>query len=365
MYQLELLFDGFLFCTLIFSLFPRSGMWNGEYKFGSCYLGLVLIILFCMFAVIDTDYEHYGDIYKRYTQYNELGHLEPFYGALMDVSSTYTMFRTLVWGTASLLFYKTIERLGLPIRYTLFLFVPIYLLTFSYARVSLALAVFFYGYSFLIKPHCYYKLNSFIVGGLLIFVSYFLHKSMLFMIILFPFSFFKLRKVYIYAALAFIPICITFLNTDFARIMTSGNLLDADSMQFTSFSSYSNKKDTIKGIGILISRVLSWGGLYYLLVEFVRTYFREEELDKPFSRILNLVFISLIVTLPFFFMKGTNQILFYRFLYMSYIPVILIISYLSSNSMVTNGLRNAMIVTAFGGIYTFLYKFYLQAMVIF
>ena len=134
--------------------------------------GIFLVLILCLYAVQDTDYFHYMQELNR-IKLGYISNLEDVYIALAGyVNYEYISFRLIVWGIALLLFVLSIYRINQPISLVLFYFVSMYMLRFAYARVSLAMAMGIFGYTFLIKP-INKSYISYIVGILIIFCSVF------------------------------------------------------------------------------------------------------------------------------------------------------------------------------------------------
>lgn len=170
----DLLLFFFIFILLSPVYFRREKI--GRWRVG---ISCLCIILFFLFAFVDSDWFHYEEIFEKINTYsNYHSHMEDTYVFLMkDVCPNYITFRLLVWGTAFLFFLLSAKHLDLDYEHALLFFGLLFLPIFSYARVSLAIATQIYGCIILIKAYNEHKVFSLIIGSLLFFASVCFHKS--------------------------------------------------------------------------------------------------------------------------------------------------------------------------------------------
>lgn len=121
-----------------------------------------LLVFVCMiFPFYDVDFFNYielMDILKY--QGNDLDSIKgellqfewPYYYIGRLVNYNYLPFRIVVWGGAMVFYILTMRRLDLNPNVFILYFTIIALLLISYGRVTLAWAIAFYGYSFIVKP---------------------------------------------------------------------------------------------------------------------------------------------------------------------------------------------------------------------
>ena len=157
-------------------------------------LAIILAITFCVFAFWAGDYLH---LMERYSQLQSGfdWHIEDVYIFIAhNLGVYYHTFRLIIWGTTILLIALTYKRLNLRWDLTLFFCFTFYLLYLSYARVSLAMAMIFYGYSLMVKPFHRLKYLSLFIGTAMICCSVFFHRTALFGIAIVYLSFFFLKS---------------------------------------------------------------------------------------------------------------------------------------------------------------------------
>lgn len=141
-----------------------------------------LCLVFCVFSFWGADWYGYKLYYTQINSGYEIRSLESIYIILMEYTlESYIVFRTVVWGCGLLFVFATFKKVFIKYEECLYIFVCCSLIWFSYARVSLAMAIMFYGMTLLHSvPNKAYKSY----GLVLIFLSYFFHKSSIFCILL-------------------------------------------------------------------------------------------------------------------------------------------------------------------------------------
>ena len=138
--------------------------------------GIVLILLFCLFAFWGGDYFHYKAAFIDFntTGYNNQEKIyEWFYSTF---SFSYTAFRLAIWGLALSALLWSYRSIAQSFDLALFIFGCCFLPIYSYARVSAAMSIILLGLSFIVNKEKN-RLLSVIFGLTLLAVSAFFHKS--------------------------------------------------------------------------------------------------------------------------------------------------------------------------------------------
>ena len=143
--------------TLFVVLYYRKNVTNFSFQKnrGDFLMILFAVVLIIIVAASDqSDWFAYQRIVKDYDfTPGAYHHMEPIYGFIIRiVNRNYLLFRIIVWGGAFLLVGLTFKRFEINQNVSIFLLVTAFLLTFNYARATLAMACYYYGLSFLIKP---------------------------------------------------------------------------------------------------------------------------------------------------------------------------------------------------------------------
>ena len=324
---------------------------------------IIVCLLFCMFSFWGKDWYGYMEYFALVRSgFSSRVPMEEFYLWLMaDVCSHYIDFRIIVWGLSLLFLLLTFRTLKLNIGLALFFFCNIYLIYFSYARVTLAITMMFYGYSCICRAnHRLYKTLWGIFGVIL---SFYFHKSAPLGISSLLVSLFVLklgRKAPIILLVSF-PIMYMLINTilnDYFQI-----LLNEDSIlseYATTGALYFDMQNTRIGISAIINRILERTP-YYLLA-----YISFKELYKPsiaHPRYIRAFFMAELVLIVFssifIFDFGMNtNILYGRLIRFAQVPSVILMSYLYDSSIISRTLKLAVVIGIINCFYTLSYSLY-------
>lgn len=295
---------------------------------------LLIVAVFVIFSFCDGDNFHYikwfyyanngGDVLDTSVQ-------EPIYQLLSYcLNGNYFLFRILIWGSAIFLFCLTSKRLTIPPRVSLICLYCLFIFIFSYARASLGICIYFYGFSFLIKPIRSNKLIGYIYGFILIMSSVLFHTSMALLIVLtIPIIIFPIVKdtklallkilLYIFCLISLI-VCVIFVVEDLIES------LDIPILS-SKFSKYTDKEEESKGIFNFIIEtcisILMILSIFYSRRSIYRCKSNNVITDKLFLFSVTLLIIGLTLS----FMGPGYAIISYRIKYMSIVPITLLLAY--------------------------------------
>lgn len=294
-----------------------------------CFL---LLLVSCFFNADFFSYQRYVKEFKP-TEMNYLGALDY---VLLIIGKRYIIFRMVVWWGAVFIVLKTSKRLGLDKYIVVYCLFAMFLLEFCYARATLAMAVYYFGYSFLCKPIEKHKSFSIIFGIAIIISSFSFHRSMAFLIALTPLILLPLNKKTIFIALIFFPLLVGTLSSMFFTVLNTQAI--EDELIMGKIEGYSDRDYSqelnIKG---LIMTWLNYISIYAIvLVGLKHVVFSKKRLIP--KEYVNLVKISagvLFLATLFLFLDIPNTIFYYRILYMSMIPATLFFCFLYRNRIIT------------------------------
>lgn len=320
-------------------------------------IGLFLIIIICLFAIQDTDYYHYKTALLAMSK-GAILHFEDVYYSIGEmVSYNYLLFRLVVWGSAFTFFCWSVKRLNVTLLVALFFFVTMYLTKFSYARASLAMSIGLFGYTFLVKPISL-KWISYLLGGSIVATSLLFHKSAIFMIPVYMLSLFKINKFTIGVALIMFPIGY-YLISEYGIAL----LMGADDSDAIANSAQSYLMDDVekKGIAIIIQRILERVPYYIILYIIICSIINKTYALLPsYQRsVFNLVIYVIAFSSLFLFNYTVNtEVLYYRFLYYSILPLSVVLPILLTITWHPKMLKLAYTMGFYATVYTVLYSFY-------
>lgn len=322
-------------------------------------LGIVIFFLFPFYG----DYYHYMEIFDS-LRAGDTTHLEIVYTYIARLSGFYTVWRIIVWGSAFFLIMQTFRRLNVKYEYCLFFCVALYLPWLSYSRFTLAMALTFWGLSYLVKPLPYHYIFSFFLGIIAIGCSYFFHRTALFAICMCLCGLFtiKMKKYWVIICILLIPLFYTFIENFLNSFMNFE--ADPESFQVVQHGQVymGSEKTKQGGIGLIVRNFLIRAPYYIILIVYLLTVFQDKY--KKFSqdvKIFSSTSAIIIVGASAFLLNFGNintNVLYYRFLYFSMIPAIIFMAYCFENHLYKRLIKTLLYLGVLGNIYTFLYGIY-------
>ena len=324
---------------------------------------LIICLLFCTFSFWGTDWFGYMEYFTLVRSgFSSRVPMEEFYLWLMgDVCGDYLSFRIIVWGLSLIFVTQTFRRLKLNLGLALFFFCNIYLIYFSYARVTLAITMMFYGYSCLCTGNG--KLSTMLWGVLWLVLSFHFHKSAPLGIVTLIASLFvlKLGKRAPLLIVVSFPIIYSLINTilndHFQLLLIDDGIL---SEYAVTGSVYFDMQNARVGISTMVNRVLERAPYYFL------AYISFKELYKPsiphprhIRAFFMAEFLLIVFASVFVFDFGMNtSILYGRLIRFAQVPSIIIMTYLYDSSIISRPLKFAISIGLINCLYTLLYSFY-------
>lgn len=136
------------------------------------------------FAYAEADTYHLEEGYEYMYRTHDIIQVEPFYFWLIQtLPNNYILFRMVVWGSASILIYISARRMNLnPETFGFFLAIN-FLPQFAQTRGTIGFALLMLALIYVSQSR---KKINIIIGVLMIFATYFLHKSIPMFILFIP-----------------------------------------------------------------------------------------------------------------------------------------------------------------------------------
>lgn len=298
----------------------------------------LLILLFCLYSFWGKDWFGYLLYYKEIERGGVVSSIEDIYNWVGKFCPSYAIFRLVIWGPALFFFLKTIKRLSLDLDIVLFFFCSIYLIWFSYARVSLAMAVIFYGYSLMYSSRKRLDLK-YILGIILILASFYLHKSSIFaIIVVFTAELLKRwSKVSVALPIIIFPIAVIIAISQFGSFVDSlvNNEANVMNEYATVGNAYLNSDSYIAGPGVLLQWFFERTPYYLLSFICIKVIWRNDLRVAPNIKPFMLVLFLLVLTATvFLFDFGFNTATLYgRFIRYAQIPACIVLSHLYTKNI--------------------------------
>lgn len=281
----------------------------------------ILLLLLCLYGVYAGDWIHYKDTLLYYEYYGETG-LEDIYDHIVSITgNNYLLFRLIIWGGALIVLHALFYRLPIN-RFRVLGFYAIWgILFFAYARVSLGLALFFYGFSFFVYPFRRHKTIGRIFGGICLISSFFCHKSIIVLCLLFPFAFISLsrKKIILLFVLGLASVSALNWLVQYIDILIVG-------IEGIEHFKQEARSQPLGQFLVGISNKIPLFLLFFYLMYKLQWKHRIQMLPLFIQRYFTLVIYIVLLSLIFYFSNIESKVLYYRTLYMSFIPLAIILS---------------------------------------
>lgn len=287
---------------------------------------LFLIIAFAVTAWYTGDFWGYQGIVKSYRPDPSFISLEVLYGFIIEVSNNnYLFFRIVVWGSAAVLYLLIAKIFKVNTLLSLFVMFILYVTVFSYARATLAMAIYFLGFTIFTKGIELNKKINIIFGLAILVSSYFYHSSMAVMIILAVFYFVPISK----KSIILIIILAVLIGSTINQLTDSfmGYMLGFDDARISEkMGSYLNKEErevVDRSLFGIIGLIWEYIPFYLTFLIISRIMFKEDQskLPKSIVGLYRISFIVVLLSTALLVFTSKSYILFYRYLYMSFIPL--------------------------------------------
>lgn len=250
------------------------------------------------------------------------------------VEKNYFLFRVIVWGGAFCLFCLTAKRMTVSVYYSVVLLIATHIITFCYARATAAMAVYFFGLSFFCSP-LRNKLISYIIGVLIISFSLKFHNSAIIMLVMTMMFFFPIRIWSIILVIIVFFLCSNIFKDLLMEIVLSEN---TDSIIANKIDMYSQRQ--IKhGLSGIINRILQYASFYIPFIISTINIFRDDNFDFIPTSILRMYKVAsglVLLSLLFYFLGPSFVTFVYRVLFMSMIPITIVVVYLYQSDLMSN-----------------------------
>ena len=321
----------YAFIVLMINVIFITGYYNLNNRLTN-YATWFFIAIFCIFAVWNGDYISFGKQFLQMSWDSEYkDYLYPYLSVFAFKS--YNIFRFFIWGTATFLVFRLAKEYNVSTNVMAFVFPVVFLLLFSYARASFAMALFFTGLTFIIKRGV---VKGLVPALILYCIAFMAHRSMLVLIAFTPLAFIKLTKTKI---LFLIPVLII-LALSMNSIISS--VLGADAMQGEGLESFNNTSNTyMNGKSTVVYNwkygmvTLLQNSSFFIIDMFLiwKIVIKRVAVPDEIKKLLSFTtFVLLFASFFLFIGLFSNQlglnIVGYRFLFMTGIPLTIMLSYM-------------------------------------
>ena len=300
-------------------------------------VGWLLVFVFFMFSFFNDDWFSYFN-HVSSAQY-DIGSLSSLTGheameriyiiIAFALDGDYLLWRVVVFGMVLVLLYCTGRRLELKSTSYLYALALIATPVLCYARASLAMAIGFWGLSFLIRPMPMGKTPSFLLGSFLLIISAFFHKSALVLPLIIYLAYtFKLSKLKILILFLFFIVFFVLLNsTDLINRFLSGEDVQYFINQRIA-DKYLTSEKHLSGWGKSFIAFMRWTAVYFYTILALSILINKKLKSKYILPYVNAVVIIVLFASVFLFVnKANTYTLYYRYLNFAIIPISIVVAH--------------------------------------
>lgn len=290
---------------------------------------MLLILLMLMTHFYESDYFSYRDIIHNYDfQHLDRNHGEHIYGYIAHFTNyNYLLFRFVVWGSSLYLTAFVFNKFEVNRYFGMYTILSMYMCIHYISRASLAMGIYFLGVYNLLEARKNKKISLMLLGWAIIISSYYFHHSMALLIVVTPVIFLPLNKKIILIAVIAVPLIIILIKKALLYVLINQSIPNEKLMH--TLIRYSLRDDIVKAnIKGQIRYCFEWG-LYYVpfFVISKQIYKNMSYLKKYKQNYINLFKITasiVFVATTFGAMQFNNLWLFKRTLFMSTIPLVIL-----------------------------------------
>lgn len=322
---------------------------------------IFLFVLFCAYPAWGGDYFHYRESFANVRK-GFSTHMEDVYiFIIQNITSTYLQFRLIVWGGATFFLYQAYKRVEVDTRMAIVVFSLLFLTRFSYARVSLAMALAYCGLSMIKAGH---SKGGTLMGYAVLLSSFFFHKSALFGIAIVLLSILlsdRIGRKTLIIILALFPVLIMA-----ARYFLSGFLLlesgDIELLNVEKGQQYLTEEVSKRGLAARLGDMLLKGTFYAILIEYIIIQFKGiyKSLPTSIKAFSTASFLTIVVSSLFIFDLGVEtQVIYNRFIFFAMIPSACFIAYCLQAGLLKRWTKTVIVLGVCSVLFALLYSCYL------
>ena len=299
------------------------------------------LLLFALTSFVGADFFFYHENMAMYSNRvfgDQDRGLELVYQYLIYYTNgDYFLFRLVVWGGSLLLIVLNAHKFGSNVYNTMFVILAGFIVTYSYARATLAMAIFSLGVILIcIAITKKWRIIRIIIGIGLLASSIYFHRSMLPMValafiwIIMPWKK-KITKYSFWLFPLFVAMFYIVIKTAFEDLLAVAYVADDDSGTLYKMEHYSEHTVEETNMNGYIRLVFHYS-VFVLPILMLANILRSEKilriLDDRAIWLYQIIFLIFAFALSFVFLGFGNSVMFDRYLYMTFIPLSILIVYM-------------------------------------
>lgn len=287
---------------------------------------LIVVTLFCTFSFSTGDFFNYEKGFRMIVRTGRSGHFEGVYVWLVNhITHTYLVWRLIIWGSTTYVTLIAFRRLSIPAVPAYAAITVFFLSTLYVMRGNLGVAIMFYGLTLLFVPFHGKKHLSYVLGVLLIGVSYFFHKSMILSLVLLLVALIDIDRRKIRWSIYLFPVAVVVMR--YLLQYMGDNGLESMDERISSYSrSYANAQQFVANTNGLIAYFFTYGAAFYTIYYAYKVKL-VEQLPRHIRFFYNYWYIWVYMAAACYFQEIGGWY-FSRFMYMSTLPWAVFMAYI-------------------------------------
>lgn len=263
---------------------------------------------------------------------------EPVYGIIALLTHcNYLWFRIIVWGGAFLIFCLTARRFNIDVYKSSIYLYACFPVIFCYARVTLCMAIYFLGLSFFCKP-LDKKYFGYIIGILLFYASTFFHNSSYVMLLMTIAIWAPINKKTLFLFVVLMPLIIRFAQNAFLDLASMSDSFENEGFA-DRINRSANSENVARGLdisnpGVFLHTLLQYVSFYVPLFYVAKTVLGNDysyAIGQEYIKLFKVMIAFVLLSTIFLFFEQGSFVMYYRVLFMSMIPLCLLVVYLYNN----------------------------------
>lgn len=299
-------------------------------KTNSFLLLISLLLIILVSANSGSDWYSYQDWVWNYDFHvGSKNYGEPIYGYIIQfVNQNYLLFRLMVWGSAFFFSCIAFKRFGISVNAAVFFMLAVYLLRFNYARSTLAMASYFLGLTFLVKPMKGKRIISFCFAALLFWGAYEFHHSFLPILFLSFVVFLPVDRPW---ALLLLVLILPLFAYYFKENLDLVDRIGSDYLSTKMEKFVEKKGETANFLGLIADILLYGSFVLPIIIDSLAIVKYRKTIDLQVKRLFRITIGIALFSVSFLFMGLNSSVFTYRYLFMTFIPLTIITVYLYQN----------------------------------
>ena len=288
--------------------------WNKASNY--TFIGLMMI-LYSVFAFAEADTYHYHEIYDEMLITKHPIHVEYFYYYLIEIlPENYYLWRLAIWGTSVVLLIKCFKLLNIDSS-IVGLLAPIVLFSqFSLTRGALGFCLMLYALVYIMNNR--YSIYKIAIGLCLIYISIFLHRTILVFICLIPIAvLLPLNRKILITSLILFPFLYLGINRYVDYLILTANVSD-DLIHHAELYTTEMEKVTANWKG-MIQIVIVWSSILLAIIQLCSYYIKNNNSHIIILLKCSYIFVYLAAL---FYGQNYSNFLYSRFIHAALFPLI-------------------------------------------